>query len=111
MLTTTVNFPTRRAPSPQIRTRGTSLNGASNVAPGLTAPPTWTPGLTAPSIWADSAVGIMRIAATAPIIENLPSIRLLLAQYLFDSLHDWHFEILFIVAIILHLVHILLQGL
>src|SRR5215472_18441877 len=44
------------------------------VAPGLTAPPTWTPGLTPPPIWADSAVGIMRIAATTPIIEILPSI-------------------------------------
>src|SRR5262249_12506830 len=64
-------------------------------APALTAPPTWTPGLIAPPTWADSAVGIMMIAATAPIIESLPSIRLLLAQYLFDSLHDGHFEILF----------------
>jgi hypothetical protein len=53
----------------------------------------------------------MMIAATAPIIENLPSIRLLLAQYPFNSLHDWHFEILFIVAIILHLVHIFLKRL
>jgi hypothetical protein len=44
------------------------------VAPGLTAPPTWTPGLTAPPTWADSAAGIMRIAATTPIIESLPSI-------------------------------------
>src|SRR5262249_1698930 len=49
------------------------------VAPGLTAPPTWTPGLTPLPIWADSAVGIMMIAATAPIIESLLSIRLLLA--------------------------------
>ena len=30
----------------------------------------------APPIWADSAVGIMRIAATAPIIESLLSMRL-----------------------------------
>ena len=43
------------------------------VAPGLTAPPTRTPGLMAPPTWADIAVGIMRIAATAPIIESLPS--------------------------------------
>src|SRR5262245_2066044 len=42
------------------------------VAPGFT----WTPGLMAPPIWADSAVGIMRIAATAPIIESLRSMRL-----------------------------------
>jgi hypothetical protein len=42
-------------------------------------PPTWTPGLMAPPIWADSAVGIMRLAATAPITESLPSIRLALA--------------------------------
>jgi hypothetical protein len=32
-------------------------------------------------------------------------------QYLFNSLHDWHFEILFIVAIILQLAHVFLQGL
>src|SRR5262249_15454222 len=32
-----------------------------------------TPGLMAPPTWADIAVGIMRIAATAPIIESLPS--------------------------------------
>jgi hypothetical protein len=44
------------------------------VAPGFTAPPTWTPGLTAPPIWADSAVGIMRMAARAPMSESLPSI-------------------------------------
>jgi hypothetical protein len=63
----------------------------------------------APPIWADNAVGIRRVAATAPIIESLPSIRPLLAQYPFNSLHDWHFEILFIVAIIFHLAHIVLQ--
>src|SRR5262245_15083032 len=48
---------------------------------------------------------------TAPIIENLPSIRLLLAQYPYNSFHDWHFEILFIVAIICQLIHILLEAL
>src|SRR5262245_20163303 len=53
----------------------------------------------------------MMIAATAPITENLLSIRLLLAQYRFNSLHDWHFEILFVIAIFLHLVHIFLKRL
>ena len=43
-------------------------------------------------------------------IESLPSIRLLLAHYPFNSLHDWHFEILFIVAIICQLIHILLEA-
>ena len=43
--------------------------------------------------------------------QALPSIRLLLAQYRFNSLHDWHFEIFFIVAIIFHLTHVVLQGL
>ena len=32
------------------------------------------------------------------------------AQYLFNSLHDWHFEILFIVAIICHLTYFVLEG-
>ena len=39
MLTTTVNFPTRRAPSPQIRARDTSLNGASNSSAGVNSAP------------------------------------------------------------------------
>jgi hypothetical protein len=37
--------------------------------------------------------------------------RLLLAQYSFNSLHNWHFEILFIVAIIIQLIHIVLEAL
>jgi hypothetical protein len=36
---------------------------------------------------------------------------MLLAHYPFNSLHDWHFEILFIVAIIIQLIHILLEAL
>jgi hypothetical protein len=55
--------------------------------------------------------GHHEVAATAPIIESLPSIRLLLAQYPFNSLHNWHFEILFIVAIIIQLIHIVLEAL
>src|SRR5262249_13175984 len=35
MLTTTVNFPTRRAPSPQIRARDTSLDGTTNGSAGV----------------------------------------------------------------------------
>src|SRR5262245_64328352 len=50
-------------------------------------------------------------AAIAPIIESLPSIRPLLAQYPFNSLRNWHFEILFIVAIIIQLIHIVLEAL
>src|SRR6516165_374168 len=50
-------------------------------------------------------------AAIAPIIESLPIIRLLLAQYPFNSLCNWHFEILFIVAIIIQLTHIVLEAL
>ena len=37
--------------------------------------------------------------------------RLLLAQYSFNSLHDWHSEILLIVAIISQLIHIILEAL
>jgi hypothetical protein len=64
----------------------------------------------APPIWANSAVGITVIAATAPIVESLPIIRLLLAHHPYNSFHDWHFEILFIVAIICQLIHILLEA-
>jgi hypothetical protein len=71
----------------------------------------WTPGLTAPPIWADSAVGIMKIPATAPNIESLPNIRPLLAQYLFDSLHDWHLKILLVAAIVGHFAQIFFEGL
>jgi len=35
MLTTAVNFPTRRAPSPQIRARDTSLDGTTNGSAGV----------------------------------------------------------------------------
>ena len=35
MLTTTVNFPARRAPSPQIRARDTSLDGTTNGSAGI----------------------------------------------------------------------------
>jgi hypothetical protein len=51
------------------------------------------------------------IPATAPNIESLPSIGPLLAQYLFDSLHDWHLEILLVAAKIGHLAHIFFEGL
>jgi hypothetical protein len=33
------------------------------------------------------------------------------AQYLFDSLHDWHLKILLVATIIIHLAHIFFQGL
>ena len=50
-------------------------------------------------------------ALAEPIIESLPSIRLLPAQYPFNSLLNWHFEILFIVTIIIQLIHIVLEAL
>src|SRR5262249_52783821 len=39
MLTTAVNFPTRRAPSPQIRARDTSLDGTTNGSAGINSAP------------------------------------------------------------------------
>src|SRR5215471_14100559 len=39
MLTSTVNFPTRRTPSPQIRARDTSNDGASNGSAGVNSAP------------------------------------------------------------------------
>jgi hypothetical protein len=78
------------------------------AAPRLKAAP--TPGLTAPT-WAVSVVGIMKIPATAPNIESLRSIRPLLAQYLFDSLHDWHLKILLVAAEVGHFGHILFERL
>jgi len=39
MLTTTVNFPTRRAPSPQIRARDTPNDSASNGSAGVNSAP------------------------------------------------------------------------
>jgi hypothetical protein len=53
----------------------------------------------------------MKIPATAPNIESLPSIGPLLAQYPFDSLHDWHLKILLVAAKIGHLAHIFFEGL
>ena len=39
MLTTTVNFPTRRAPNPQIRARDTPLDGTTNGSAGVNSAP------------------------------------------------------------------------
>src|SRR5262249_6344380 len=39
MLATTVKFPAPRAPSPQIRARGTSLDGTTNGSAGVTNAP------------------------------------------------------------------------
>ena len=47
MLTTTVNFPTRRAPSPQIRARDTSLDGAANGSAGINSAPNVDAGINA----------------------------------------------------------------
>jgi hypothetical protein len=49
--------------------------------------------------------------STTVIAVALAPRKRLLAQYPLNSRHDWHFEILFVVAIILHLTHIILQGL
>jgi hypothetical protein len=39
MLATTVNLPARRAPSPQIRARDTSLDGPTNGSAGINSAP------------------------------------------------------------------------
>jgi hypothetical protein len=44
-LTTTVNFPTRRAPSPQIRARDTSLDGTTNGSAGINSAPNVNAGV------------------------------------------------------------------
>jgi hypothetical protein len=43
--------------------------------------------------------------------RKLAKHRPLLAQYLFDSLHDWHLKVLLVAAIVGHLAHILFEGL
>jgi hypothetical protein len=45
MLTTTVNLPTRRAPSPQIRARDTSLDGTTNGSAGINSAPNVDAGI------------------------------------------------------------------
>src|SRR5262249_45665755 len=45
MLTTTVNFPTRRAPSPQIRARDTSLDGTANGSARIDSTPNVDAGI------------------------------------------------------------------
>jgi len=40
-----VNFPTRRAPSPQIRARNTSLDGAANGSAGVNGAPNMDAGV------------------------------------------------------------------
>src|SRR5262249_30652793 len=55
-----------------------------------------------------SSVGSNRCSSSGGI-ARWPA--LLLPQYPFDSLHNWHFEILFFIAIIIQLVHIVLEAL
>ena len=45
MLATTVNLPTRRAPSPQIRARDTSLDGTTNSSAGINSAPNVDAGI------------------------------------------------------------------
>jgi hypothetical protein len=45
MLATTANFPTRRAPSPQIRARDTSLDGTTNGSAGINSAPNMDAGI------------------------------------------------------------------
>ena len=52
----------------------------------------------------------------ASVVEKLRNVGAkrvtpLLAQYPYNSFHDWHFEILFVVAIIIQLIHILVEAL
>jgi HAD-hyrolase-like len=47
MLTTTVNLPARRAPSPQIRARDTSLDGTTNGSAGINSIPNVDTGINA----------------------------------------------------------------
>ena len=66
---------TPRAPSPEFWARDTPLDGAANGSAGVNSAPNVDAGINgAPPIWANSAVGITVIAATAPIVESLPSI-------------------------------------
>src|SRR5262245_10681484 len=52
-------------------------------------------------------------ACVAPCTRRSQRLSFLIAfaQYLFDSLHDWHLKILLVAAIIRHLAHIFFQGL
>ena len=45
MLATTVNLPARRAPSPQIRARNTSLDGPTNGRAGINSAPNVDAGI------------------------------------------------------------------
>ncbi len=45
MLATTVNLPARRAPSPQIRARDTSLDGTTNGSAGINSAPNVDAGI------------------------------------------------------------------
>jgi hypothetical protein len=47
MLATTVNLPARRAPSPQIRARDTSLDGTTNCSAGINSAPNVDAGINA----------------------------------------------------------------
>src|SRR5262249_29961276 len=59
-----VNFPTRQPPSPYVRARNTSLDCTANGSAGVHSTLNMNGGINGAADWADSALGIMRMAAT-----------------------------------------------
>jgi hypothetical protein len=111
MLTTTVNFPTRRAPSPQIWTRDTSLDGTTNGRAGINSAANVNAGINSATHLGGRRCGDHEDRGDSTNYRKLAKHRPLLAQYLFDSLHDWHLKVLLVAAIIGHLAHIFFEGL
>jgi hypothetical protein len=111
MLTITVNFPTRRAPSPQIWTRDTSLDGTTNGRAGINSAANVNAGTNSATHLGGQRCGNHEDPGDSTKYRKLAKHRPLLAQYLFDSLHDWHLKVLLVAAIIGHLAHIFFEGL
>jgi hypothetical protein len=71
MLTRPVNVPTGRPPSPHIRARNTSPDGTANGSAGVNSAPDVDAGVNSATHLGRQ---LMKIPATAPNIESLPSI-------------------------------------
>src|SRR5262249_44169736 len=86
MLTTTVNFPTRRTPSPQIRTRDTPLDGAANGSAGVNSAPDVDAGVNSAPDLGGQRCGDHEDRGDGTDYRKLAEHNTAVAQYAFNSL-------------------------
>jgi hypothetical protein len=111
MLTRPVNVPTGRPPSPHIRARNTSPDGTANGSAGVNSAPDVDAGVNSATHLGRQRCRDHEDPGDSTKYRKLAKHRALLAQYLFDSLHDWHLKVLLVAAEVGHFVHIFFERL